>query len=64
MAVAVDCPKVGRFVRSAVGQGHDVVNLMSLTNPREPDALVAPAQVLIALHHLVTKAPPWTPTTP
>lgn len=63
MAVAVDCPKVGRVVRSAVGQGHNMVNLMSLSNPRKPDALVAPAQVLITLHHLVTKAPPWTPAT-
>lgn len=49
VAVAVDRPKVIVIVRAAMGQGHDVVNLMRFSDAAKSGAVVAPAKVLVSL---------------
>ena len=63
MAVVVDGPKVAVIVRAAMGHGQDVVNLISLANPPQSGAVVAPAQVLISLQDSLTLAAPGATTT-
>ena len=63
MAVVVDGPKVAVIVRAAMGHGQDVVNLISLANPPQSGAVVAPAQVLISLQDSLTLATPRSTAT-
>lgn len=63
MAVAVDRPKVAIIVRPAMGQGHDVIHLVRLSDATELGAVVATTEVLVALQDSLTLAPPWTTTT-
>jgi len=63
MAVAVHRPKVVVIVRAAVGQGHDVIHLMRLSNASKHGAVVTPTEVLISLQDSFTLAPPWATTT-
>ncbi len=62
VAVAVYGSEVAVIVRAAVGQGYDVVNLVRFSDPAEPDAVVATAEVLVALQDPLTDAAPG-PTT-
>jgi hypothetical protein len=63
VAVAVDRPKVVVIVRAAVGQGHDVVNLMRLADATELGAVITPTEVLISLQDSLTLAAPGSTTT-
>jgi len=63
VAVAVDRPKVIVIVRAAMGQGHDVVNLMRFSNAAKFGAVVAPAKVLISLQDSLTLAAPGATAT-
>jgi len=64
VAVVVDRPQVVVSIRAAVGQRHDVVNLIGCSNPTEPDAFIAPAKVLVSLEDAFADAAPWPATTP
>ncbi|MNG91340.1 hypothetical protein D3C79_502490 [compost metagenome] len=63
MAVAIDRPKIVVIVGAAVGQGHDVVHLMRLSDAAKLDAVVTPTEVLVSLQDSFTLAPPWATTT-
>ena len=63
VAVAVDRPKVVVIVRTAVGQGQDVVNLMRLADATEMGAVITPTEVLISLQDSLTLAAPGATTT-
>jgi hypothetical protein len=62
VTVAVDRPKVVIIVGAAVGQGNNVVNLVRFSDPAEPDAVVATAEVLVALQDPLTDAAPGPAT--
>lgn len=62
MAVTVDRPEVVIIVSAAVGQGHDVVDLMRFANPPEPEAVITSAEVLVALQDPITDAAPGAAT--
>ena len=63
MAVVIDRSEVARFVRAAVSQGQNVVDLVSLADPAKPGAIITPAEILIAPEDLVAQAAPRAATT-
>lgn len=63
VAIAVDRPQVVIIVGAAVGQGHDVVNLVCFSDAAKLGAVVTPAKVLISLQDSLTLAPPRATTT-
>lgn len=63
MAVAVDRPKVVVIVGTAVGQGHNVVNLMRFADATELGAVITTTEVLISLQDSLTLASPRATTT-
>lgn len=54
VAVVVDRSQVVVIVGTAMRQGNDVVHLVSLADPSEPGAFLAPTQVLVTLEDAVT----------
>ena len=63
MAVAVDRPKVVVIVGTAVGKGHNVVNLMRFADATELGAVITTTEVLISLQDSLTLASPRATTT-
>jgi hypothetical protein len=63
VAIAVDRPQVVVIVGAAVGQGHNVVNLMRFADAAEPGAVVTPTEVLISLQDSLTLATPRSTAT-
>jgi len=62
VAVAVDRPKVAVVVRTAMSHGQDVVNFVRFADAAKSDAVVTPAEVLIALQYPLTDPAPGPAT--